>query len=60
MIASAGDDNKIKIWEVKSKTLISELSGHTRAVTSVAFSSDGQTIISGSKDCTIRMWQRNK
>ena len=30
------------------------LEGHTRSVTSVAISSDGKTIVSGSYDNTIR------
>ncbi|CUA68332.1 Vegetative incompatibility protein HET-E-1 [Podospora anserina] [Rhizoctonia solani] len=30
--------------------------GHTRAVHSVAFSPDGNSVISGSSDCTIRTW----
>lgn len=30
--------------------------GHTGAISSIAFSSDGQHIISGSYDCTIRLW----
>jgi uncharacterized protein YjbI with pentapeptide repeats/energy-coupling factor transporter ATP-binding protein EcfA2 len=32
------------------------LKGHTDGVTSVAFSSDGKTIVSGSYDKTVRMW----
>jgi WD40 repeat protein len=32
------------------------LGGHTRRISSVAFSSDGSQIISGSDDCTVRMW----
>jgi WD40 repeat protein len=30
--------------------------GHTDAVTSVAFFPDGTCIVSGSKDCTIQVW----
>lgn len=32
------------------------LEGHTSCVSSVAFSDDGKRIISGSFDCTIRIW----
>ena len=33
------------------------LEGHTRDVQSVAFSPDGQTLVSGSVDQTVRMWR---
>jgi WD40 repeat protein len=32
------------------------LDDHTDSVTSVAFSPDGELIVSGSRDCTIRVW----
>jgi WD40 repeat protein len=33
-----------------------ELQGHTRTVTSVAFSPDGSRIVSGSLDSSVRVW----
>ncbi|KAL5320208.1 hypothetical protein ACEPPN_011009 [Leptodophora sp. 'Broadleaf-Isolate-01'] len=36
--------------------LLQKLEGHSASVNSVAFSSDGQLIISGSSDQTIRFW----
>jgi hypothetical protein len=32
------------------------LSGHMRSVSSVAFSPDGQTLASGSRDTTVQLW----
>src|SRR5439155_162204 len=32
------------------------LSGHTHFVYSVAFSTDGKRIVSGSSDCTVKVW----
>lgn len=35
---------------------IMTLAGHTRAVTACAYSPDGHRIISGSSDCTLKIW----
>lgn len=37
-----------------------ELKGHKKPVTSLAFTPDGNTLISGSKDKTIRLWQYSR
>lgn len=33
--------------------------GHTNAITTLAFSPDGNTILSGSRDMTIRLWNKD-
>ena len=43
-----------RIWDVESGKEKAKLEGHTNRVTSVAISSDGKTIVSGSWDTTIR------
>jgi WD40 repeat protein len=57
IVASGGDDSKVKLWNVKNKTRIRELSGHDKPVMSVSFSPDGKLLASGSKDYTVRIWQ---
>jgi WD40 repeat protein len=57
IVASGGDDGKVKLWDVKSKTQISELSGHDKPVMSVSFSPNKKLLASGSKDKTVRIWQ---
>lgn len=57
IVASGGDDGKVKLWDVKKKTQTSELSGHDKPVMSVSFSPDGKLLASGSKDWTVRIWQ---
>lgn len=41
---------------VENLTLLCTLTGHTALVYGVAFSSDGQTLVSGSADTTIKVW----
>lgn len=55
-IASASEDNTIKLWSVEDRKLIKTLKGHDSTVISVKFSPDGKTIASASFDNTIKLW----
>ena len=38
--------------------LLHTLEGHTKAVTSVCVTADGETVVSGSYDTTVRLWRQ--
>ncbi len=55
IIASGSKDNTIRLWNINGE-LVSELKGHSKEVTSVKFSDDGEKLVSGSADGTIKEW----
>jgi hypothetical protein len=50
------EPGEVKLWDVAAEQVRARLHGHTRAVTSVIFSTDGRTLITGSADTTVRFW----
>lgn len=55
-IASASKDKTVKVWDFNG-TLKRELTGHKREVMAVAFSHDGEKLVSGSADGTVKEWE---
>ncbi len=56
LLACACWDNQIRIFDTKGLKLRSVLKGHTERVNSVVFSRDDKTLISGSSDLTVKLW----
>ena len=44
------------MWDASTGVILRELNGHTNIVNSVAFSSNGTQIVSGSDDNSVRIW----
>ena len=55
MLASSLD-RTVRLWDVATGEVQQTFTGHTRGVFSVSFSSEGQTLASGSQDGTILLW----
>lgn len=55
-VASASEDNTIKLWDIYNGREIQSMEGHTDSVNSVAFSPDGKRVVSASDDRSIRIW----
>ena len=56
---AAGDDKTFHLRAPSPGREIRPFEGHARNVTTVGFSRDGQTIVSGSQDLSIRVWDVN-
>ncbi|ORX97444.1 WD40-repeat-containing domain protein [Clohesyomyces aquaticus] len=54
--AGSIDSFDIHIWSVQTGQLLDRLSGHEGPVSSLAFAPDGGTLVSGSWDHTVRVW----
>ncbi len=59
LIASAGGNHEIKLWDLAEDT-VTVLGNHTRTITSIAFSPDGKKLVSGSDDYMIKLWDIEK
>ncbi|KAF9118779.1 Cilia- and flagella-associated protein 57, partial [Mortierella sp. 14UC] len=56
LLAAGLKDGRISLYDTSTWIKIGTLYGHTRRVTSVAFSPTGPWLVSGSHDSTVRSW----
>jgi WD40 repeat protein len=55
-LASAGDDGAVRIWDVRSRTLLHHIDGHEQGLTCVAWSPDGSLLAGGGTDGRVWLW----
>jgi WD40 repeat protein len=55
-LATAGEDGRVRIWDVARREEVAALCGHTGYVHAIAFSPNGSQLVSGSGDYTVRIW----
>ena len=56
LVAAAGDDHRIRVYDAKTLTIRSQLAGHSDWIKSVAFSADGSRLLSAGNDGRVAVW----
>ncbi|KAK7206065.1 WD40-repeat-containing domain protein [Myxozyma melibiosi] len=55
-LATGAEDKQIRVWDIKTKTIRHQFSGHEQDIYSLDFARNGRHIASGSGDRTVRVW----
>jgi hypothetical protein len=56
MLASAGLDGSVRLWDVGAATQTAQLEGHRGWVNGTCFAPDGATLASAGSDGSVRLW----
>jgi len=57
LLASAGGDKTIRLWDVHQQQAFALLRGHEGAIRDVTFRPDGNMLASAAADNTVRLWE---
>ncbi|KAM7462377.1 hypothetical protein LguiA_030498 [Lonicera macranthoides] len=60
IVATAGVDTNAIVFDRPSGEIVATLSGHSKKVTSVKFVAQGEQIVTGSADKTVRVWKESE
>jgi general transcriptional corepressor TUP1 len=55
-LATGAEDKVIRVWDIQSRTIKNQFTGHEQDIYSLDFARNGRIIASGSGDRTVRLW----
>ncbi|QDS69986.1 hypothetical protein FKW77_003171 [Venturia effusa] len=55
-LATGAEDKVIRVWDIASRTIKTQFTGHEQDIYSLDYASNGRLIASGSGDRTVRLW----
>jgi WD40 repeat protein len=56
LLASGGQAGTLQLWSIRTGQFIGTINAHRGGITSVAFSPDGESVVTGSYDHTVKVW----
>ncbi|KAI9226502.1 MAG: WD40-repeat-containing domain protein [Piptocephalis tieghemiana] len=59
VLASASEDQSIKVWDHETGEFERTLKGHTKAIQDISFDAKGNLLVSCSADLSIKVWDLN-
>ncbi len=56
IVITVSEGGTTRLWNIRTGSLLKQLTGSTHDIASVAWSPDGATVVSGSWDGSVRLW----
>eukprot|EP00201_Polytomella_parva_P011923 CAMPEP_0175058486 /NCGR_PEP_ID=MMETSP0052_2-20121109/11873_1 /TAXON_ID=51329 ORGANISM="Polytomella parva, Strain SAG 63-3" /NCGR_SAMPLE_ID=MMETSP0052_2 /ASSEMBLY_ACC=CAM_ASM_000194 /LENGTH=426 /DNA_ID=CAMNT_0016323869 /DNA_START=29 /DNA_END=1309 /DNA_ORIENTATION=- len=50
-------DGEVRIWDIAQKRTLRKLVGHSGAIKGISYAPDGETCVTCSTDCTVKLWK---
>ncbi len=56
LFSTSGDDNLLKLWDLKTQKLLAIENGHPNGINGMEFSCDSKQLITVGNDSNIMLW----